>query len=75
MCCGYGCIVNTYIVADHGVVLGWKGGIWARFLERQKQGREPCVHQGRKGRKAEDDGEESGDAHVEFVKVDGLVDG
>jgi hypothetical protein len=64
-------MMNTYIVADHGVVLGWEGGIWVRLLEGQKQGWEPCVKQGRKGRKAEDDGEESGDAHIEFVKIDG----
>lgn len=33
--------VDTYVVANLRIILGWESGVWLRLLERQKHVREP----------------------------------
>lgn len=58
----------TYIVADCRIVLGWESSICLRLLEGQKHVRELRVNQDRKGWEAEDNGKESEDAHIGYVR-------
>ena len=58
-------LVDTYIVADGRVILGIESGVRLGAFHGQKQCRELGFDQVSKGWEAEEDGEESEDAHFD----------
>jgi len=58
-------LVDTYIAADGRVILGGEGGVRLGAFHGQKQCWELGFDQVSKGWKAEEDGEESKDAHFD----------